>query len=181
MEENLEETGTEQKTFTQEEMEKLLQKEGDRRVTSAQSKWEKEADKRVSQAEKLAKMDEDSKAQFQMEEREKALEQREKDLTLNANRVECSRILTEKGLPAELTDFVVSDDAEIMNDNIKLFERVIKDTVSKEVLERIGSDSPQTGGNSGGTVTKESFRKMNLGEQMEIYNRDPELYNRLTK
>lgn len=168
-------------TLTQEELQALLQKEGDKRVSSAQSKWEKEASKRVSEAEKLAKMDEESKAKYEFEQRVAELEAREKELTLSANRVECSRIMASKGLPEELVDFVVSEDADEMNDRIKLFERVIKDTVSKEVLSRIGDDAPKSGSGSSGAITKESFNQMSLTEQMALYERDPELYNKLTR
>lgn len=167
-------------TLTREELNAMLQKEGDKRVTSAQSKWEKDTEKRISEADKLAKMDEESRREYDFAQREKALEARERQLTVESNRATCVSIMSAKGLPLELVDFVVSDDAEAMNESIKLIERVINDAVSKQVLAKIGTDAP-TSGSSSGLVSKESFAKMNLKEQMDLFKRDPDLYNTLTK
>lgn len=167
-------------TMTQEELNILLQKEGDKRVSSAQSKWERQTERRVSEADKLAKMDEESRREYEFEQREKALAAREQELILESNKAQCSTILASKGLPGELVDFVVDEDADKMNDNIKLIDRLIKDTVSKQVLDKIGGETPKAG-SSGGPVNKESFSKMSLREQMDIYQRDPELYKKLTQ
>jgi hypothetical protein len=40
---------------------------------------------------------------------------------------------------------------------------------------------PPTGNNNGNVLTKEQFNKMSLSEQLEVYERTPELYNELTK
>lgn len=167
-------------TLTQEELQIMLQKEGDKRVTSAQNKWEKDTEKRISEADKLAKMDEEARREYDFAQREKALEARERELTVESNRATCVSIMSAKGLPLELVDFVVSDDAEAMNESIKLIERVINDAVSKQVLAKIGTDAPTSGSNTG-LVNKESFSKMSLKEQMDLFQRDPDLYNTLTR
>lgn len=177
---NNEQTTDNKLTLTQEELNALLQKEGDKRVSSAQSKWERQTEKRVSEADRLAKMDEESRREYEFEQREKALAEREQELILESNRAQCSTILASKGLPGELVNFVVDEDADKMNDNIKLIDRLIKDSVSKQVLDKIGGEAPRAG-SSGGPVNKESFSKMSLNEQMDIYQRDPELYKKLTQ
>lgn len=40
---------------------------------------------------------------------------------------------------------------------------------------------PPTDNGNGKTLTKEQFNKMSLSEQMEVYEKTPELYNELTK
>ena len=167
-------------TLTHEQLAALLQKEGDKRVSSAQSKWEKDTKKRISEADKLSKMDEEARRAYDFEQREKALEKRERELTVESNRATCVSIMSSKGLPLDLVDFVVSDDAEAMNESIKLIERVINDAVSKQVLAKIGNDAPGSGA-SRGIVDKASFGKMSLREQMDLFQRDPDLYNTLTR
>lgn len=168
-------------TMTQEELNAMLQKEGDRRVTSAQAKWEKTTAAKLSEADKLAKMDAEARREYEFEQREKQLEQREREIILQSNTAQCVSIMSQKGLDTALVDLVVSEDADEMNERIKLLERSIKDAVSKQVLERIGSDAPAAGSTSTEGLTKESFRKMPLAEQMALYNTDRDLYNKLSK
>ena len=57
------------KTYTQEEVDALLQREADRRVTAALKKQES----KTREAEKLAKMNDEQKFQYELEQREKAI------------------------------------------------------------------------------------------------------------
>lgn len=168
-------------TLTQEELNALLQKEGDKRVTAAQERWERREKKRLSEAEKLAKMDEDARRVYEIEQRELQLEEKERLLIIESNKAQCNAILSSKGLDTSLVELVVDEDAEVMDQRIKLIEKAIKSEVSKQVLDRIGSDTPAAGSTSSGAITKESFRKMSLAEQMEIFRSDKELYDKLAK
>lgn len=167
-------------TMTQAELDALLQSEGDKRVSSAQRRWQRDTERKVSEADKLAKMDEESRREYELKQREDALAARERELTVEANRAQCTTIFSKKGLPLDLVDFVLDEDAEAMNENIKTLERAINDEVSKRVLDKIGDTTPRAGSGSG-PVNKESFNQMSLAEQMEIYKRDPELYKKLTQ
>ena len=78
MDENKQVTGaennnTEPKTYTQEEVDVLLQKEGDRRVTEALKTAERKNQEKVKEAQKLAQMNEQEKYQYELEQREKAI------------------------------------------------------------------------------------------------------------
>ena len=53
------------KTYTEEEVQALLQKEGDRRVSSAQKKWEKDLENKMAEAEKLRNMDESQRKEYE--------------------------------------------------------------------------------------------------------------------
>ena len=74
MEENKQVTGaennnTEPKTYTQEEVDALLQKETDRRVSSALKKAEIKNQEKVKEAQRLAQMNEQEKYQYELEQR----------------------------------------------------------------------------------------------------------------
>ena len=114
------------KTYTQEEVDALLQKEGDKRVTEALKKQERKNADKVREAEKLAQMNEQQKYEYQLEQREKAILEKERALAMAENKNEASKILAEKGLSLALVDFVVAEDAETMNANISLLEKAFK-------------------------------------------------------
>lgn len=167
------------KTYTQEEVDKLLQQEGDRRVTEALKKAEKKNQDKVKEAEKLAKMNEQEKYEYQLQQREEAIKAKEKALALAENKNEASKILSEKGISLSLVDFVVADDADTMKANIDLLDKAFKASVKAEVEKRLGSNNPKKNLQSEGSITKEQFRKMNIAQQSELFKTNPDLYKRL--
>lgn len=175
------ETAEESKTYTQAEVDEMLQRETDRRVTSALKKAEaKQADK-VREAEKLARMNAEEKFQYELEQREKAIEAKEKELALAENKNEASKILAEKGISLALVGFVVDESADAMNDKIKLLEAEFKKSVKAEIEKRLASSSPKKNLPPDHVLDRESFRKMSLKDQMEVYKNNPQLYAELTK
>lgn len=70
------------KTYTEEEVQALLQKEGDRRVSSAQKKWEKDLENKMAEAEKLRNMDESQRKEYEYAQKLQELEQEKKTLLL---------------------------------------------------------------------------------------------------
>ena len=172
-------TGTETKTYTQEEVDALLQREGDKRVTEALKKAERKNAERVKEAQKLAQMNESEKYQYELEQREKAIEEKEKALALAENRNEASKILADKGLSLSLVDFVVAEDAETMNDRIKVLDKAFKESVKREVEKRLGSSAPKKNLPPDETITKEQAKKMGIRERQNLLNENPELYAQL--
>ena len=80
-------TNTEQpKTYTQEEVDKLLQQESDRRVTEALKKANKKNQEKLREAEKLSKMNDQEKYEYELEQREKAIADKEHELALAENK-----------------------------------------------------------------------------------------------
>lgn len=172
-------TATETKTYTEEEVQELLQRETDRRVTSALKKAEEKNIAKIKEAEKLAAMNEADKFQYQLEQREKAIEEKEKALALAENKATATTILAEKGLSPILVDFIVAEDADTMDSNIKILERAFKESVKMEVEKRLGSNAPKKGLPLEQTLTKDMFRKMSLSEQSKLYNENPEIYKQM--
>ena len=138
MEENKNKEGLEQetdngdegaKTYTQEEVDALLQQETDRRVTAALKKQEAKNQKKVMEAKKLAAMDEQARYEYELEQREAAIAEKEKELALAENRTEASKILNDRGIDLSLVDFVVAETAEDMMTNIDLLDKAFKKSV----------------------------------------------------
>lgn len=172
-------TGTETKVYTQEEVDKMLQSEVDRRITSALKKQAKSNEAKIKEAQKLAQMNESEKFQYELEQREKAIEEKEKALALAENKNTASQILADKGLSLSLVDFVIAEDAETMNSNIRLLEKAFKDSVKREVEKRLGSSAPKKNLPIEDTITKEKAMKMGIRERQSLLNENPELYAQL--
>lgn len=169
------------KTYTQAEVDEMLQAEVDRRITSALKKQERKNAEKVKEAQKLAQMNEQEKFVYELEQREKAIAEKEKALALAENKNEASKILNEKGLSLSLVDFVVAEDAETMNANISLLDKAFKASVKAEVEKRLGSSSPKKDLPLNEELTREKFMKMSLAEQSRLAKENPEIYKAMTK
>ena len=163
------------KTFTQEEVDKMIQKRLSRERKDIEAKIEaerREAEElaKLSEAEKQKKLFEKQVAEFEATKR--AFEQ---EKLLN----ETSKQLASKNLPIEFAEMLKAEDAESTFENIKIFEAKFNEAVERLVNERLKGKTPkaQTGAVEG--VTKEAFNKMSYKERLELYNSDPELYNKL--
>lgn len=165
------------KTYTEEEVQALLQKEGDRRVTEALKKAERKQLDKEREATKLARMNEQEKYEYKLTQKEQELQEWESRLRLSENKNEASKILAEKDIDLALVDFVVAEDAEKMNENIKKLDKAIKASVAKRLAGRAPVKAPE----ANEAITKERFAKMTLAEQNQLYLNDPELYQKLTQ
>lgn len=174
-------TETTTKTYTEQEVRELLQREGDRRVTSALQKQQKQFETKMAEAEKLRGMDETQRKEYEYEQKVKELEDREREFNLAQNKLEASKVLSNRELPIEFVDYIVAEDAETMLENINVFEKAFKAAVADAVSKKIASPTPKNGSVKQTGITKEEFRKMNLSQQAEIYKTNPTLYKELTQ
>jgi hypothetical protein len=71
-----------EKTYTESEVQALLQREGDRRVSSALNKQKKEFEKQVAESEKLKSMDEKQRQEYEYNQKLQELEAREKEFNI---------------------------------------------------------------------------------------------------
>ena len=169
------------KTYTQEEVDALLQAEADRRVSAALKKQEAKNQKKLLEAKKLAAMDEQARYEYELEQRELAIAEKEKELALAENKTEASKILNDRGIDLSLVDFVVAETAEDMMANIDLLDKAFKKSVKAEVEKRLSSNVPKKGLAIDKTMTKEQFRKLSYNELVELKQNEPELYATLSK
>ena len=173
--------GATPKTYTEEEVRALLQQEGDRRVSQALNKQRKELEKKQAEAEKLREMDEAQRRDYEYNKKVEELEAKEREFAIAQNKLEASKVLTNRGLPIEFVDYIVADDADTMMANIETFDKAFKAAVADEVAKRIAQPAPKAGSAQQGGLTKEQFRKLNLAQQAEIYRTNPTLYKELTQ
>lgn len=175
---NVEETNAEPKTYTEEEVAMLLQKEGDRRVSQALKKAEAKYAKQASEAEKLSKMSKADQETYKLQQRIAELEAKERDFVLAENKNALSKALSERGLPVTFCDYLVSEDSDQMMENLKEFEKAWRSALNDTVAQKIGSNSktPQTNMVQQRGLTQEQFDKMTIQQQSELYRTNRELY-----
>lgn len=168
------------KTYTEAEVQEMLQRETDRRVSSALKKQQQSFENKMAEADKLRGMDEAQRKDYEYEKKVQELEQREKEFNLAQNKLEASKVLANRGLPVEFVDYIVADDADTMMENITTFEKAFKSAVADEVARRIATPTPKGSTATQTGLTKDQFKKMNIAQQAEIYRSNPELYKSLT-
>lgn len=177
--ENTNTNDTQKTTFTIEEVQKMIQSETDKRVTQALKTAELKNNKKIKEAEKLATMSATEKYEYELQQREQAIADKERELTLAENKAAAASILADKGISATLVDLVVTDDADTMHENIDKLDKAFKASVKAEVEKRLASNSPKSS-ISDNTITKESFSKMSLKDAQNLYQNNPELYKKLS-
>lgn len=169
----------ETKIYTADEVQKMIEEGRKQALEEANKKADERFQNKLKESEKLARMNENEKLIYELEKREKAIEAKEKELTLAQNRNEASKILADKGLSLSLVDFVIAEDAETMNSNIRLLEKAFKDSVKREVEKRLGSSAPKKNLPPDETITKEQAKKMGIRDRQQLLMNNPELYAQL--
>ena len=142
-----EKTETEDKTFKQDDVNKIVTD----RLARERAKWEKEYNQKLEsekkEAERLAKMTAAEKEKAIFEKQKVDLAKKEKEIALKEMKFEAVKILSDKGLPVDFVDMLATNDADKTKENIDSFDKAFKSALSKAVDERIkaSSTSPKTG------------------------------------
>ena len=173
--------GSVEKTYTESEVQALLQSESDRRVSSALKKQQKEFETKMAEAEKLKAMDENQRKEYEYTQKLQELEQREREFTVAQNKLEATKVLANRELPIEFVDYIVAEDADTTMENINTFERAFKAAVADAVAKKIASPAPKGGSVKQTGMTKEEFRKLSVAQQSELFRTNPELYRQMTR
>ena len=173
----LENEGQEQKTYTEDEVHDLLQRECDRRITSALKKQAKEYEKKLS----LSKLDEAERATAEKDMRIEELQAKLAQYEVEKNKSELKSVLSSRGLSAEFADLIqITDDLEESQARIGMLDRLFKQAVANEVKARLATGKPQVGtGDGANEMTHERFKKMSLTERNQLYRDNRELYDKL--
>ena len=168
----------ENKMYTQDEVDALIQSEVDRRITSAMKKAEKKKEAAVKEAERLAKMSEQERYEESLKQKEKELEEKAERLALMENRAEASKALADRGISIDLVDLVVASDAEQTMDNIKKLESSFKQSVNAEVTKVLGGDKAPARSSETKEMTREEFGKLSILQQSELLRSNPDKYEK---
>ena len=166
------------KTFTQEEVDKMITKRLQRERKDIEAKIEAER----KEAEELAKLSEAERQKKLFEKQVKEFEETKRAFENERLLNETSKQLASKSLPIEFAEILKGNNAEKTFENIQLFETKFNEAVEKVVTERLRGNVPKTTTSSSATsITKEQFNKMDLAQRQKLFNDNRELYNELSK
>ena len=178
---SVEETNNEQidesvKTYTAEEVDRLIQAEADRRTNQALAKQQKKYEKQLS----LSKLDGSEREKAEKDSRIAELEEQLAQFQIEKNRSELKTVLSSRGLSAEFADIIlINDDIETSQSNIDKLDKLFKAAVKAEVEKRLAGSTPKGNGTTGNVISKESLKNMSLRDQQKLLSSNPELYRNL--
>ena len=141
------EQDTPEKTFTQAELDSIIEK----RLGKERAKWEKKAKEEADEAARLAQMSEAEKQQALFDKRVKEFE--EKEAAFNAAQValqrdkmlnETNKQLVSRGLPLDFADKLMAETAEDTLANIDAFEKQWQAAINNAVDSKIKGSTPTT-------------------------------------
>lgn len=169
---------TTEKTFTQAELDDIVQKEKAKAKRSA----EREYKEKMDEAEKLRKMNAEQKAEYEAQKQADRIAELEAQLNRNGLEKEASKMLSEAGIVAsdDILSFVVKNDAEGTQEAVNALSSLVNDLADKKVSEMLKGKTPKKVEQSTtGAITKTQFDKMGYKDRNELLQNNPELYHQL--
>ena len=162
-----------EKTYSQEEVLKLLQSETDRRVTEALNKQQRKYEKQLS----LSKLDGDEREKAEKDNKIAELEEKLAQYEIEKNRSELKSVLSTRGLSAEFADIIaINDDIAASQANIDKLDKLFKAAVKAEVEKRLAGNTPKGNGAGTAEITKETAKKMSMAELTKLAETQPEVF-----
>lgn len=162
------------KTFTQDELNAIIDKRLERERRDAQAR----IDKAVTEAQKLAKMNAEERAEHERQELQKKLSEREAEITKRELRAEAKSQLSDKGLPVELAEVLPYTDADTTNAALVAVEKVFRQAVERAVTERLKGNAPKVSQGGAAKISAEDAEKMSYSERVRLFQTDKDSYNK---
>ena len=165
------------KTYTAEEVAKLVQAESDRRTNQALAKQKKEYEKKLS----LQSLDEQQRKEAEAQMKIQELQEQLAQFQIEKNKSELKSVLSSRGLSAEFADLInITDDLEESQKKIDTLDKLFKAAVKEEVNKRLAANggAPRSSSTTG-EITKESAKKMSMAELDKLASEQPELFSKL--
>lgn len=167
-----------EKTFTQSQLDEIIQKEKAKAKRSA----EKEYQAKMDEAEKLRQMNETQKAEYEQEKQRAYIAELEAKINRSGLEREASKMLSEGGIAVDdkILGLVVKDTAESTQEAVESFVALVNDLADKKVSEKLKGKTPKKmEDTSAGEITKEQFNRMGYRSRNELLQNNPELYHKL--
>ena len=165
-------------TFTQDELDHIVQERVKRAVAKAQKDAEDKIKQAQSEGERLAKLTKDERAKEEEAKRLADLEAREKAIAVKELRIETQSLLSDEGLPIEFLDVVMADTAESVKENIASIRKVFDEAVEKRVNERLTQDKPRRGATAGAMSKAEIMAVKDVNERQKLIAENLELFRK---
>ena len=167
-----------EKTFTQSQLDEIIQKEKAKAKRSA----EKEDQAKMDEAEKLRQMNESQKAEYEQEKQRAYIAELEAKINRSGLEREASKMLSEGGIVVDdkILGFVVKDTAESTQEAVEGFVALVNALADKKVSEKLKGKTPKKmEDTSASEITKEQFNRMGYQSRNELLQNNPELYYKL--
>jgi hypothetical protein len=158
-----------EKTFTRDEVNKMINAEKQKERQAILEEMEA----KKAEADKLAKMDEDQKKSYELEQERARANKAENELNAYRLKDETIRQASQRGISLgyiETIDFS-RETAESINSKLDIFEKVSKADREKAISEYSKEPAPQTGER----VTQKDISQMSYTELAEYLNKHPEV------
>ena len=122
----------EEKTFTQADLDKILNKKF--------AQWQKKTEEEKKEAERKAKLSEEERFAEERKEFEAMRKQFEYEKRVNST----SKTLASNNLPVEFADFLIAEDDEATTQRVDLFKNAFNEAVERSVTQRLKGNTPKT-------------------------------------
>ena len=163
------------KTFTQEEVNEMIAKRIARETKKIEAEREKayqaQLEAELKESERLMQMNEADrlkakaeKERKQFEEEKRMFNEQMKAFEQQKIRNQTMQMLDERKLPVALAQFITSENADEIMDNVNTFQKCFDEAVEQVVAERLKGKSPSTSTVSKNTFSIEQLRGMSVEE-----------------
>lgn len=158
-----------EKTYTRDEVNKMINAE---KQKERQAMLE-EMEAKKAEADKLAKMDEDQKKSYELEQERARANKAENELQAYRLKDETIRQANQRGISLGYIDTIdfSRETAESINSKLDIFEKVSKAEREKAISEYSKEPPPQVGER----VTQKDISQMSYTELAEYLNKHPEV------
>lgn len=184
-------TEQETKTFTQEEVDSIVNNRLSRQESKLrqemrgelESEIRKEIQQEQDEANKLKRMNEEQRRKYEYEKKDKELAELRAKVVRNEMERTATDILSEKGISAnsDVLSFVVADTAEQTKANIEKFVKLVDEKSRENRKNDFANSTPKNGGSGENALDKDSFSKMSYSERLHLKDTQPEVYENLIK
>ncbi|RWZ59885.1 DUF4355 domain-containing protein [Halobacillus fulvus] len=139
--------------LTEEELQKKIESESDRKMAKALEKQkkemraelEKELKEQKAEAERLAKLSAKEREEAEFKKRQDALEKREQELAQKELKAQAVTELQDKQLPSAFAEFLIAENGDKTFENINAFKEAFDTAVNDAVKEKLRQDPPEGG------------------------------------
>lgn len=166
-----------ERTFTRAEFGKAVAAE----IAKARASWEAEQAEALelakSEGERLAKLTKDERAREEEAKRIKAIEERERAIAEREMKMATMALLVEEGLPQEFLGHVLAPTAEEVKAKISDLRNVFDKEVEKRVNERLVQSTPRRGAINGLTkkdimaIENDDERQQAIAENIQLFRK----------
>lgn len=185
--ETLPEKESKEKTFTQDEVDRIVSDRLKRGEDKLRAKLLEEAKQQVreeqDEAKKLEEMNANQRKKYEDEKRDNELKELRATIQRQNMEKTAMGILKEKGISVDedVLDLVVADSAETTAERIDKFADLVEEKAREIRRQDFSNSAPKQSGSGEKAVTLDDFKKMAYPERLELKKNQPDLYQELVQ